>query len=146
MRFWNFIKIILINICKCLDEINAGICEHKTFEEWKLQYQSADLAIDRYWALEQIDAAQASQVDAINVMLLALEDDFHVNRKYALSNANFNSKYEDAEFVEKIKSIALNDPNSAVRSAAIDRLVKVNSLIKYPDKIIGIEKIPNWAI
>ena len=22
-----------INICKCLDEINAGICEHKTFEE-----------------------------------------------------------------------------------------------------------------
>ena len=109
------------------------IKEHKTFEEWKLQYQSADLAIDRYWALEQIDAAQASEVDAINVMLLALEDDFHVNRKYALSNANFNSKYEDAEFVEKIKSIALNDPNSAVRSAAIDRLVKVNSLIKYPE-------------
>ena len=62
-----------------------------------------------------------------------LEDDFHVNRKYALGNANFKSKYEDTEVVEKIKSIALNDPNSKVRSEAIDRLVKVNALIKYPE-------------
>ena len=27
-----------INICKCLDEINAGICEHKTFEEVEKEY------------------------------------------------------------------------------------------------------------
>lgn len=27
-----------INICKCLDEINAGICEHKTFEEVEKLY------------------------------------------------------------------------------------------------------------
>ena len=100
--------------------------ETKTNNEFIAQYWRAPLFLDKIEALEKLTT------DTRNEKVKAIFDDalrhkFWYIRLYALENYRFGDWKTNDTLIEKLKKIALNDPKSQLRRAALRKLEESNS-------------------
>lgn len=95
--------------------------DNKTMEQYIFQYKNAPLYLDRYEAIESL-ADFSSNPEAIKVITSALDDSYKTIRVKAISTINGLSKAEKDAVKEKLISVAKNDKEASVRTAAINSL------------------------
>ncbi len=110
--------------------------ENKTPQQYIYQYHYSPVFVARYEALEALVDTQESLPEARVLFEEALMDSFFYLRKVAVENI-FPGKETKEEIVKKIATLAVNDPNSLVREAAIDRLSKLAEKEKYTELYIN---------
>jgi len=100
----------------------AQITENKTIENYIYQYQNAKSYENRREAIEEF--AKSDDVEAIDVLISALNDDYYGLRIKALQSINLKEdKYKSA--IKIIKKLANNDEKTLVRAAALKAYSKV---------------------
>lgn len=95
--------------------------DNKSMENFIFQYKNAPLYLDRYEAIEAL-ADFSSSPEAVNTILSALDDPYDNIRSKAISTINKLSKDDINAAREKLISLAKNDKEASVRTAAISSL------------------------
>lgn len=122
-RFKSNAKPILVNA----DAQKILLCEkkeNKTAAEYIVQWKQAPLYLDKLEALQFLRNQQSP--DARAVFIEALDHPFWDIRVFAISNWKFTAWKEDADFFERLKTIAKSDNDSRVRSAALNKLGEIS--------------------
>jgi len=109
-------------------------------EENIFQYRNAKMYQDRADAINSLRGNPAAK----EIYPEALDDTFFSIRRFAISQINPNSD----EIINKIKNLALGDPKSQVRTAALNKLTEVSDpkLADFADKVLENEQAyPTYA-
>ncbi|MEZ5006875.1 MAG: M1 family metallopeptidase [Chitinophagales bacterium] len=105
--------------------------DNKTLEQWMFQFKNAPLYVDKIEALKALANEQNNQ-DAHAIFKLALKDKFWNIRKYAVEQIFINKDGVNEFLINDLKKLALKDPNSHVRNAAVIKLAKYDTSIARP--------------
>jgi len=108
--------------------------EDKSDEELIFQYFNGGEFLDRYKPLEALMDSRAR--GSADVFAHALKDDFFVVRGLAAQDADLS----DATIVEQVKKMAVTDPHSQVRVAAIQSLGATGDKTYVPVLKVALEK------
>jgi len=108
--------------------------DDKTDEELVFQYFNARNFLDRYKPVEALVESRAK--GSADVLNEAINDDFFVIRGLAAQEADLS----DAKVAAQLKKMALEDPHSQVRSAAIASLAATGDKAYLPVLKQAIEK------
>jgi aminopeptidase N len=108
--------------------------EALSLEQQIYQYAHCKSFQDRYDAL----SALRGEPQAKQIFINALDDDFYAFRRMAITQVNPNNDI----LINKLKNLALNDPKSQVRTAALNKLSNVSdpSLIRLAEKVLAEEQ------
>ncbi|NNC94482.1 MAG: M1 family peptidase [Chitinophagales bacterium] len=98
--------------------------ETKPMSDWAYQYKNGPLMMDRYEAVIYASKNQSEPL-AYEILSSALQDSFHKIREKAIYNIDVALE-DKADIAEIIREIALNDPESKVRSEAIYKLIELD--------------------
>ncbi len=106
--------------------------EHKTLANYIFQYKNAGLYLDRREAIDFAARTQGDDPVAFDFMKTALKDKYFGLRIYTLSKLNFLNDSVRKSFEPLIAAMAVNDPKSLVRAAAIESLGRYKSVAYKP--------------
>ncbi|MCC7050614.1 MAG: DUF3458 domain-containing protein, partial [Bacteroidia bacterium] len=95
--------------------------EKKTNKEYAFQYKNAPLYLDRYEALDALSKDPSSS-EAQEIIPLAINDKYWSIAKQAINLSSKLPKEKREPLKEKLRSIALTNPKSALREIAITKL------------------------
>ena len=102
--------------------------EDKSLQQYAFQYKNAPLFMDRLEAIIEL-RAQKNEALARQVLMQALTDSNYVLRQLSVEFSAELQSEEKAVVYDKIRQIALKDPVSSVRAAAVKALAK-----SFPEK------------
>ncbi len=109
----------------------AEFVENKVLSDYIFQFKNAENFEHKKEALLEIIKNQ-DQKKAFNAVTEALNDDFYKIRILALENIDLINKWSKRVAINRIKSLATNDPKTLVQAAAIETLGKLTDPILKP--------------
>lgn len=98
--------------------------DNKPVSEYIYQYRHAPLYLDRYEALQKAGSSYASDSEEAKMVFDALNDKSWAIRAMAIKNIAPLAKKKKEQIKPELIRLAKSDEKSAVRSAAIEALVK----------------------
>jgi aminopeptidase N len=101
--------------------------DHKTLDNFLIQYKNAGLFLDRREAIEYAARNQTDDKKAFEFMKVALKDKYYGLRLFALQRLNLSNDSSKKVFEPILQSLAQSDPKSLVRAGAIEALGKYKS-------------------
>jgi aminopeptidase N len=119
--FHTITKPDLVNV----DGDKILLCEktdHKTLENYIFQYKYAGLYLDRREAIDFAARSQADDRSALELLKTALKDKYYGLRIYTTQKLNLTNDSVKREVEPILSQMAVKDPNSLVRAAAIRAL------------------------
>ena len=123
----------------------AEINDNKNIDNFIFQYTHVKHYVDRKLALEAVAKVQQTNKDAFDILVKGLDDPYYELRIYAIENLNLFQKYNKQDVIDKLVTIAKNDPKTLVRAAAINVLGKLVDL-KYKSLFENSLKSESFAI
>ncbi|WP_370407718.1 M1 family aminopeptidase [Tenacibaculum dicentrarchi] len=102
----------------------CDIFENKVLSDYIYQLKNADNYQHKKEALVEISKNQDDK-KAFDAIAEAMSDSFYKIRILALENINLVNKNSKKRVISKIKEIAINDPKTLVKAAAIETLGKL---------------------
>ena len=111
------------------------LCEktdHKTMDNYLVQYQNARLYVDRREAIEYAASKQGDDPKALSLLKTAMNDNYYNLRRYALRMLNTGNDTVKIAVEALVVNLANNDPKSVVRASAITALGKYKKEIYKP--------------
>ncbi len=102
----------------------CDINENKVLSDYINQLKLADNFVHKREALIEVAKKQMDK-RAFTAIAAAMDDPFYEIRALAVQHINLINKYAKKNVIEKIKYLAMNDPKTIVRAAAIETLGKL---------------------
>ena len=121
-QFTSSTEPLLINV-DAEKYLLAEKTENKSVLQYAYQYDIAPLFMDRYEAIKALQALKAEEPARITI-IRSLKDKNWAIRKMAVDFIPQLTEEEKRSLYETVKDMALNDPRSYVRAAAIIQLKK----------------------
>lgn len=98
--------------------------ENKSIANYIFQYKNSPLFVQRYEALVALSDSQKISPDAQTTIIAAIHDPFFDLRELAIQRLQF-SNVDSAKMLTDLTGLAVNDSNSHVRTAAIQKISKI---------------------
>jgi aminopeptidase N len=121
-QFTSSTEPLLINV-DAEKYLLAEKTENKSVLQYAYQYEIAPLFMDRYEAIKALQALKAEEPARITI-IRSLKDKNWAIRKMAVDFIPQLTEEEKRSLYDTVKDMALNDPRSYVRAAAIIQLKK----------------------
>lgn len=117
--------------------------DNKSIEEFAFQYKNAPLYVDRLEAIEA--AVKSTDAKALQILISALNDPYFELRIKAINELKLDSDLVSKQALPILLDLAVNDPKTLVKAAAIDALSSLKDQT-YLDLFKDAVKNPSYAI